>query len=439
MRPGLAGLLLLLSGSTALAYQTLWIKQLTLVVGIEVFAVSIGVAAFFAGLATGAAIIGLGVDRSSRPLLWYAGLEAGVAVLGLGTTLLMPLIPGPFVWLDSSVGALAWLLPTAMVAVPAFCMGGTLPAAMRSLLPADEALGRDAGSLYAWNTAGAVAGALLTPFALVPALGVRGAGLAVALACLLTAGFALWLARRAPDPLPAAAAAAAGFDGPDRGFMLGLVLYACAGAIAMGYEVLWSQIVAPLTSTRGAAFAMVLAVYLAGLAAGSAAWSRVADRITDRWASFGLLIAGAGLLAVLTYAVLGPWLADAQQALGRAVTRASGSHALGMYSRFLLAAIVVVLPATLLLGAAFPAAVRLTGEAERAGASVGRVTAWNMAGAICGTLAVGFVAVPALGLARTLLLLACLAAVVGVIATLASPERSKACLLYTSPSPRDHG
>ena len=153
MSPGLAGLLLLLSGSTALAYQTLWIKQLTLVVGIEVFAVSIGVAAFFAGLAAGAAIIGLGVDRSSRPLLWYAGLEAGVAVLGLGTTLLMPLIPGPFVWLDSSVGALAWLLPTAMVAVPAFCMGGTLPAAMRSLLPADEALGRDAGSLYAWNTA----------------------------------------------------------------------------------------------------------------------------------------------------------------------------------------------------------------------------------------------------------------------------------------------
>jgi spermidine synthase len=431
MSPALAGLLLLLSGSTALAYQTLWIKQLTLVVGIEVFAVSIGVAAFFAGLAAGSAIIGLRVDRSSRPLLWYAALEAAVAALGLGTTLLMPLVPGPFVWLDSSVGAVAWLLPTAMVAIPAFCMGGTLPAAMRSLLPDEGELGRDAGALYAWNTTGAVAGALLTPFLLVPALGVRGAGLAVAVVCLVTAGLALWLARRAPGSAPAAAPAPAtrpATGGPGRGFMLGLLLYACAGAIAMGYEVLWSQIVAPLTSTRGAAFAMVLAVYLAGLAAGSAAWSRVADRITDRWASFGLLIAGAGLLAVLTYAVLGPWLSDAQQALGQAVARASGSHALGMYSRFLLAAIVVVLPATLALGAAFPAAVRLTGEADRAGASVGRVAAWNMAGAICGTLAVGFVAVPALGLARTLFLLACLAAVVGVIATLASPQRGKAAV-----------
>jgi hypothetical protein len=136
-----------MSGSTALAFQTLWVKQLTLVVGVEVFAVSIGVAAFFAGLAAGSAVIGLRVDRARRPLLWYAGLEAGVAVLGLLSTLLMPLAPGPFVWLDSTLGPLAWLLPTLLIAVPAFCMGGTLPAAIRSLAPVDQALGRESGSL----------------------------------------------------------------------------------------------------------------------------------------------------------------------------------------------------------------------------------------------------------------------------------------------------
>jgi spermidine synthase len=422
--------LLFLSGSTALAFQTLWVKQLTLVVGVEVFAVSIGVAAFFAGLATGSAVIGLRVDRASRPLLWYAGLEAAVAVLGLTTTLLMPHAPGPFVWLDARVGPLAWVLPTLLVAVPAFCMGGTLPAAIRSLLPAERSLGREAGDLYAWNTAGAVAGALLMPFALVPLLGVSGAGLAAAIACLATAGLAAWLDRGTPGLRPPAPAAMSrdARDVPARGAFLGLFLYACAGGIAMGYEVLWSQIVAPLTSTRGAAFAVVLAVYLAGLAAGSAVWSRFADRVTDRWAAFGLLVGLAGLSAVATYAVLGPWLADAQAALGGAVARVSGSHALGMYSRFLFAAIVIVLPATLFLGAAFPAAVRLTGEAARAGASVGRVTAWNLGGAICGTLVVGFVAVPALGLARSLFLLAVLSAVIGAVATLASPRRGAAAV-----------
>jgi spermidine synthase len=428
--PAVARLLLFLSGSTALAFQTLWVKQLTLVVGVEVFAVSIGVAAFFAGLAAGSAVLGLWVDRGGNPLRWYAGFEAGVAVLGLATTLLLPRAPGAFVWLDSLVGPLAWLLPGLLVALPAFFMGGTLPAAMRSLAPVEQALGRESGALYAWNTAGAVSGALAMPFMLVPLLGVRGAGLAAAAACLATAALAAWLARDAGITSPArranGASPAQGASG--RGFLLGLVLYACAGGIAMGYEVLWSQIVAPLTSTRGAAFAMVLSVYLLGLALGSAAWSRIADRVADRWAAFGLLVATAGLLALLTYATLGPWLADAQSALGQAVARLSGSHALGMYSRFLLAALVVVLPATLALGAAFPAAVRLTGEAARAGTSVGRVTAWNLAGAITGTLAVGFVLVPSLGLARTLFLLAVLAAVVGVIATAASPRRGAATI-----------
>jgi len=428
--PAVARLLLFLSGSTALAFQTLWVKQLTLVVGVEVFAVALGVAAFFAGLAAGSAVFGVRVDRGGRPLRWYAGLETAVGVLGLGTTLLLPRAPATFVWLDEAVGPLAWLLPGLLVALPAFCMGGTLPAAMRSLAAGDTVLGRQAGSLYAWNTAGAVAGALLAPFLLVPWLGVRGAGLAAALACLATAGLAIWLDGRMATVQPAGRATgkAAGSKTAAWGTTLGLLLYACAGGLAMGYEVLWSQIVAPFTSTRGAAFAVVLAVYLFGLAAGSFAWSRVADRVADRWAAFGLLIATAGLLALLTYAWIGAWLPQGQEALGHAVARLTGSHAVGMYSRFLFAAVVIVLPATLALGAAFPAAVRLTGEADRAGTSVGRVAAWNMTGSIGGTLAVGFVLVPALGLAPTLFVLAGLAALIGAIAALASPRRAPAAV-----------
>lgn len=429
VRPDVAAvarLLLFLSGATALAFQTLWVKQLTLVVGIEVLAVSIGVAAFFAGLAAGAAVLGAAVDRARRPLRWYASLEALVAVSGAGTTLLMPFAPAAFVSLQVHAGPLAWLLPWLLVAIPAFFMGGTLPAATRWLRPAEQGLGRDIGSLYAWNTAGAILGALLAPFALVPLLGVRGAGVAAALACLVTAAIAVALERGTGTGESGETSGEATRQGGDRasGVLLGLTLYACAGGIAMGYEVLWSQIVAPFTSTRGAAFAVVLAVYLAGLALGSAAWARVADRIADRWAAFGFLIALAGLLAILAFAVLGVWLPAGQDALGAWVARLSGSHALGMYARFLLAAIVIVLPATVCLGAAFPAAVRLTGDAAAAGRSVGRVAGWNMAGAIAGTLLVGFVLVPGFGLAGTLFLLVVLSCAVGALAVSASPGRN---------------
>ena len=51
-------LLLFASGTAALVYQVVWIKQLSLVVGVDVYAVTTGVSAFFAGLALGGALFG---------------------------------------------------------------------------------------------------------------------------------------------------------------------------------------------------------------------------------------------------------------------------------------------------------------------------------------------------------------------------------------------
>jgi spermidine synthase len=63
------------SGAAALIYQLLWIKQLSLVVGVDVYAVTIAVSAFFAGLAAGGALFGRVADRLGRPLRLYALLE----------------------------------------------------------------------------------------------------------------------------------------------------------------------------------------------------------------------------------------------------------------------------------------------------------------------------------------------------------------------------
>src|SRR5215813_2692692 len=82
----LAGLLFA-SGAAALVYQLLWVKQLSLVVGIDVYAVTTAVAAFFAGLAVGGLQFGRHVDRIARPLRLYAVLELGIAVLGVLATL----------------------------------------------------------------------------------------------------------------------------------------------------------------------------------------------------------------------------------------------------------------------------------------------------------------------------------------------------------------
>ena len=79
----------------------------------------------------------------------------------------------------------------------------------------------------------------------------------------------------------------------------------------------------------------------------------------------------------------------------------------------------LLLVPSLLFGAAFPLAVRLLGQGRGgAGQALGRAGAANTAGAIAGALLAGFVALPALGLRRTLLAAAGAHAVAGLVALL---------------------
>ncbi|EPJ93546.1 fused MFS/spermidine synthase [Pseudomonas psychrophila] len=403
-------LLLFISGTAALIYQVLWIKQLSLVIGVEVYAITTGISAFFAGLALGGLLFGRFADRLVKPLLLYAGLEVGVAVLGVATTLGLSLSAAPFAWLEQKVGLLAWLLPLLLVGLPALLMGGTLPVLVRALAADPRQLGQAGGRLYAANTAGAIAGTLLTAFVLIATLGVRGSAYAAALLNVVAAIGALIVQRRYPTPLATPSST------PPSPARLAMVLYAIAGGVALGYEVVWSQSIVQFMSTRTYAFAVVLATYLTGLFIGSSLMARRVDRLRDPWGIFALLIAGAGLVALLEVALLGRWLI-LLQTRGETLVLALGTSALvGMSTRFAVAALCIVFIPTLLLGAAFPVALRLCVGPDRVGRDVGAVVAFNTLGGIVGVALCGFVLIPLLGLVRTLGLLAIIAAGVGYVA-----------------------
>jgi predicted membrane-bound spermidine synthase len=409
----ICALLLFVSGGAALIYQVLWIKQLSLVVGVEVYAITTGVSAFFAGLAFGGLAFGRLADRLTRPVLLYAGLELLVAVLGIGATYGLGNAAGLFARLEAQFGLLAWLLPFALVGIPAFLMGGTLPVLMRAIGPATGQLGRAGGRLYAANTAGAIAGTVLTAFVLIPWLGVRGTAFAAASLNLLAALAALWQ-HRGQRLLPATPmlerhprSAAA---------RLALLLYTVAGGVALGYEVLWSQAIVQFMSTRTFAFSVMLATYLAGLVLGSALYARRADSLRDPWGLFGLLIAAAGLLALLEIAGLGRWLIDTQSHVEAWVLIATDNELAGMCARFLVAALSIVFLPTTLLGAAFPLALRLAVDSRHVGRDVGAIVALNTLGGIVGVMLCGFVLIPFLGLVHSLALLAVLAGLIGLIA-----------------------
>ena len=82
----------------------------------------------------------------------------------------------------------------------------------------------------------------------------------------------------------------------------------------------------------------------------------------------------------------------------------------------LAASFLTLVPATFLMGVAFPVGLRLfaAGDGGATGARVGRFYAWNVCGSILGALAGGFVLLPMLGSRRSVIALAALSLASGL-------------------------
>lgn len=411
------------SGVSALIFQILWARELSLVVGVEVYAITLAISAFFAGIAGGSALFGRIVDRVVSPARLYAILEAGIAVTAVAVTLLLPSMSVTYAKLQDHVGLLAFVLPFIVVSIPALLMGGTLPVAVRALKPQSHRVAVDGGFLYTANTAGGIVGVLIASFVLIPWLGIRGTALVAALLNLIACAV-MWQQRTQIEYEDEKAFVAEKRHVPSGiASHLPLVLYALAGAVALGYEVVWSQAIGQFVSTRAFAFSIVLAVYLSGLALGAWFGSRLVKRGMDSWGMFGLLISGAGLISMLEFSMMGRWTVSTQMWIGEAVLKGTGSDALRMYTSFATASIGLVFLPTLLLGAAFPVALRLVAGRFGAGRSVGNALSANTAAGIVGSMITGFVMIPTLGIVRTLALLTIGAGAIGVAATVFATHR----------------
>ncbi len=427
-RPALF-LLFALSGAASLVYETLWLRTLVLTFGSTVFALGTILAAFMGGLAAGSLIIGRATPRSTNPLRLYGLLEIGIGISALvvpfllsgGRALTLALFPG---WRDGDAlfAIVRFGVAFAILLIPTFLMGGTLPAMARHFVRHRDQLGPAGGILYFVNTTGAVLGTVVAGFFLLPSLGMTATNRVAVVTNLVVGVAALALARgaRAPeeDEVPASASPAAGADvaasaGPaapaaaaPRGRAIAppaiLVVYAVGGFGALALEVLWTRSLLLTLGTTVYAFSTMLSTYLLGLALGGLWGARIAKRSPAPERALAFLYGGAGLAVLIGTRFLGTLplrYLRLQFALGLTWNTA-------LLAKFLLA-FAVMLPPTILLGAAFPVALRLFGGAARdAGAAVGRLYGANTAGSILGSLLAATLVIPLLGLEKGLVAVA---------------------------------
>ncbi|MFH2053003.1 MAG: fused MFS/spermidine synthase [bacterium] len=401
-----------LSGTAALIYETLWLKELGLLFGNTADAAATTLAVFFLGLALGSWYFGRRAQSYTRPLRIYGLLEIGIAATGLLYFALNPLFQAIYGEIYPQLGqfrpaitAIKFLLAVFLLCPPAILMGGTLPIMGQHLIRHREDLGRKGTLLYLVNTLGAVTGAFLAGFILPAKLGFS-TSYAIAIVLSLAVGVAalLWARSRPESRAPGFADNRESLD-PDAApvippaFIRALAFL--SGFLILGLEVLWTRILAQVLHNSVYSFAAILVVFLLSLTLGSLAANTII-----RLRSFDprRVIAGAGILTCILLAVSAVMFVQATDGL---VGVPGGGGWSGYVARiFLLAGSVILLPGTV-AGTIYPYLLKVSeGVKGSSGRILGNLASVNSVGGILGSLVTGFVVLAKLGIWSSLFLIA---------------------------------
>jgi spermidine synthase len=268
-------------------------------------------------------------------------------------------------------------------------MGMTLPLVLKAAVATTTGSGKRISVLYATNTAGAVAGALLAGFYLIGTLGIATSFRLAAminvlvgiLACLLSTTDSAVSSRAEPAAIEPNAAPAR----PTRLPPTAIAIFALSGFAALALELVWFRVLVYFVPATSYAFSTMLSAVLLGLAAGSFAAAPLLarpDRLLPRLAWLQLATA----LAV-------PLAASALAGAYRAGWHVTADVHVSMLLAF---------PPAFLMGLSYPIGLQAWAGRGQAAAAldatrIGDLNSANLLGGILGATVSGFIVVPTLG------------------------------------------
>ena len=395
------------SGATGLVYEVIWVRLTGLVFGNTSFSIATVLGAFMAGLALGSWLLGRLADRYERPLRMYGLLEVLIGVSAVLVPIAFRSMEGIY-WnlaptLSSVAGADLFVRFTssfAIMIVPTFLMGGTLPVLSRFFVKSTSEVESKLGTLYALNTFGAALGTLVAALILIPGFGSQLTTIWIA---SLNIGLGLLAIRidMGQEPTPVwgetQTIAPVEHSGSARSDRLVVVTLMVSGCAALIYEVAWTRALSAMIGSSTYAFAIMLVTFLVGIGLGSTWASRFRPSASIRM--LGLLqlgVAVGGLVFLVGY-LWAPYL------LVSMIRALSYSFPAVLTVQFVVCSSLMIL-ATFFMGATFPIGAQLySNRLQVLGQRIGSIYSMNTVGAIFGSVAAGFVLVPVIGTERTIL------------------------------------
>ncbi|MGA1370176.1 MAG: fused MFS/spermidine synthase [Pseudomonadales bacterium] len=157
------------SGAVSFTYEVLWTRLLNHVLGGTVYAFATMLASFLLGIALGSALASRFASQRSTAMKSLAFAQLAIAASAAAV----------YGWLQAwepiSAGLSGNAVHAGLVMLSATVfIGATYPLAVRVLAGDEQDAGSASARIYAWNTLGAIAGAMLAGFVLIPVLHFEG-------------------------------------------------------------------------------------------------------------------------------------------------------------------------------------------------------------------------------------------------------------------------
>jgi spermidine synthase len=169
-----------LSGAAAMIYENAWTHALTLVIGGSVYSFTTMLLTFLIGLAIGGYLYARLFGKRAVGVSAFGLVELGVGVAALATIPLFEKLPLVFIRLHQSFGdsfplflAVQVLLAFAVMFLPTLLLGMTFPLVVALFTQNVYRVGSGVGTTYASNTLGAIVGAFVGGFVLLPLAGMQ--------------------------------------------------------------------------------------------------------------------------------------------------------------------------------------------------------------------------------------------------------------------------
>ncbi|MEZ4489157.1 MAG: fused MFS/spermidine synthase [Cyanobacteriota/Melainabacteria group bacterium] len=409
------------SGFSALLYQVAWQRILTVNYGVGSSTVTTIITVYMLGLGLGGLLGGYLSTRIKNLVGLYCAVEVLIALFGIGSLPILKLL-GEATSSAPPAGALTCMF--LFLCLPTLLMGTTLPILTALMMRLNATFLSAVSSLYCVNTLGASIGAFVGAYLLISFLGLdSNVYCAVLINLGLVAAVALLMPRKSLTDSTEASRIEAQNTAAQT---LGRAAYLCVfltGFIAIAYEIVWFRTVELLVKASPYAFATVLSIYLAGIALGSWMMNVILKRkkLLDRKQLYFSLQCAIAVYGIVSYSLF-HWLATGPL---KALVESSfwqelhPSFTLNVFSSlsafktgwftyfdFLIWPALFMLIPTILMGASFPLAsdlARTTSGDE--GKVVGNVYFFNILGNVLGAVIAGFVFLPVLGTAASVLIL----------------------------------